>query len=271
MQKLGQALDDAEKSWHAGPGARGTLVQRFQTCIREGCIHHVPRVRPVVLCKELRLPPNPRRPLQEAPPRTTARRCRTRRCSHITAPRASMGKAHASHPLTSMLLTAFLCFASRCHFRFFTCAHFCMYGFAFRDVAHFGCPFFRACWGLGCQPAAPRRTMNSPLPSRKDGSQMIILHFFFCPRCSFRRNWWGKAHTLVKQTHWKVTKGNPLQIQHYFGTAKISGYSILIKHIFAEIMVWALFSVNRSFSTWCYQIGLQRRVTQYKHAYASFS
>lgn len=30
-------------------------------------------------------------------------------------------------------------------------------------------------------------------------------------------------------------------------------------------MVWALFSVNRSFSTWCYQISLQRRVAQYKY------
>lgn len=63
----------------------------------------------------------------------------------------------------------------------------------------------------------------------------------------------------------KITKGNALQIQHYLGTAKISGYSILIKYICAEIMVWALFSVNRSFSTWCYQISLQRKVAQYKY------
>lgn len=81
----------------------------------------------------------------------------------------------------------------------------------------------------------------------------------------------GEAKHILNRLTKKITKGNALQIQHYLGTAKISGYSILIEYICAETMVWALFSVNRSFSTWCYQISLQRRVTQYKHAYASFS
>lgn len=136
-------------------------------------------------------------------------------------------------------------------------------------MARFGCPFLQACWGLGCQPAAPGWMMGSPLPSRKDGSQMTILHIFFILGVLSEETG-GAKHILNRLTK-KITKGNALQIQHYLGTAKISGYSILIKYVCAETMVWALFSVNRSFSTWCYQISLQRRVTQYKHAYASFS
>lgn len=93
--------------------------------VEEGCAHaSVPRRRATSRgCS---------RAPEEAHPRTTVYGCRTQRCLHTAAPRASPVTAHTPHALApSCPSLTFLYFATRCHFQFFTFALFSTLWFCF--------------------------------------------------------------------------------------------------------------------------------------------
>lgn len=120
-------------------------------------------------------------------------------CPHTMAPRASAITAHAPHALApSCTLLTFLYFASRCRFRFFTFAFFHTLQMSFSG--HF-LIFSTVPWGLGCHLAASRTWMNGGQPTtfQKGWSSTALVLCNLCPWCSFRGNWYGKAHILTKR------------------------------------------------------------------------